>query len=415
MRIHLRARPAALLLLLAPFWLGADCGSQPHDRNTLQAMIDAAGPGGEVVFPVGVHRICKALRALPGQTWDLSAATLRRCDAVVTTLLEDAPAGSMSVRVADTTGFEPGQRVTPVKEPGHSGGDAQVPHWISSVVGDVIHFSNGLLQDYQAGDSFLVIEPIVMSAPGGIDGFTLRGGIIDGNRRGNPHFVAWEVAPSLQFGGQGVVLEDVVFRDCWGDCIKANAATDSTVRRVRFVGGSTAAIHLTLVERLRIESSVFSALNQDAKLAEHSEGAVTWSSLNRGITIQDSCFEDIPSDQAMGALAHTNFQWNSEVYVYDNQFCRVPAIWTGHLSAEPRPGFDPTGIVEIVGNYAVDAGLTRVRVRSTLASSVFGVVFAQNVLVNAAWDFSEAHDPIVQGNVVLPAPAECSCDSWLAP
>jgi hypothetical protein len=284
---------------------------------------------------------------------------------------------------------------------------------IKSITGRTIVFSNPLANDYRKGDLFIVIEPIVSANRGPVDGFTLRGGTIDGNRRKNPHFVAWEVAWSVGLGGVDVLIEDVLFSDCWGDCLKslAGGLVDSTVRRTSFVRGSTAGIHLTGARNLLIESSVFRDLARDAIIAGHTEGAVTWSARNRDITIRDVCFEDI-SDQARAALADTNFHWNQGVYVYDNQFCRVPAIWRGTASQEPLAEFHPHGVVEIVGNVAVDAGHSFVKVGSGVTTPL-GLVFSENLLVNSSYDWSDAFEPTVEDNLELPSPAECSCASWL--
>ena len=414
------AHALALAVVAALLLVGARCGPGAgppllHDRDALQQMVDAAGPGATVRFPPGVHVICKALKPLAGQTWELDGAVLQRCSAAVSWLLQDAHAGATSVRLADPSRFLLGQRVTPVSAPDRSGGEAQAAqHIVLGIAGDTLTFTNPLSRRYRAGDLFITIEPIVQPAPQ-VDGFTLRGGTIDGNRRANPFFVAWEVAYSVNLrGGRNLLIEDVLFRDCWGDCVKAGAQ-DSTVRRTIFDGGSTAAIHLSLASNLLVESSVFRNLNRDARMAGHSEGAVTWSARNRDITLQGVCIEDIPSDQAEGALASTNLYWNRGISVYDSRFCRVPAIWKGYLSAEPLPDFAPTGFVEIERNVAVVAGHSTVTVSPSVVSPVVGLVFSGNLLVGSTYDWSSTLAPQVQGNVSVPGPAPCSCDGWIGP
>jgi hypothetical protein len=77
---------AVLALLSIPLLLGSQCVDEAYDHDILQALVDASGPGALVEFPPGVHDICKPLIPLPGQTWELSGATLRRCKAVVSQL-----------------------------------------------------------------------------------------------------------------------------------------------------------------------------------------------------------------------------------------------------------------------------------------------------------------------------------------
>jgi hypothetical protein len=407
-----RAALAAGLLVLCLGDARAQTGAA-YDHAALQAMIDAAGDGGLVYFAPGTYTICHRLVPRNGQVWELEGATLRLCDALLSPLTAPAGSGATHVDVEDASVFELGQRISPIKGRGGDDGEQGELHVIVAIDGNRVHFTNPLIQDYAAGDALLVVEAIVETTilPGP-RAWVLRGGTIDGNRRGNPHHVAWELGTGILASGHGVTISGVTFLDCWGSCIHAGSLFDSEIRDSVFDTGASAAIHLSNTRNLLIQGSAFSNFNADAALARHSEGTITWSNLNQDVVVDRVCIEDMQAPQ-VAALGYTLFSRNRGVEIKDSQFCRVPAIWAGGLLLAPLGDYLATGDVSIHGNFAVDAGHSLMHVDPEYAAHFSGFSFRDNVLIDTTYDWSAVPGAVIEGNQLDSGPEQCSCLDWV--
>ena len=322
---------------------------ETYQDAAIQRAAAAAGVGGEVLFTAGsTYTIRQELWQYEGQTWRTDGAgmaTLRRADEVTTTLLEDAPAGSTTLHVADASLFPENSGISPIiGEGGMKEGERTFVR-VDSAEGNTIELHKALRGSYQTGDTVVSTTRLInMATDGSLE--SLR---IDGNAAGNHSFVSWSVHADVLINNKsdGATIRNLQMVDSQGNAIFISGDSVRVISST-IEGGNLAAVHIgNVVNLLWVDNHVVGT-NQQAARGGHSEGAITVSLKNQGITILGSTFENIPTFAIGAAMPNTN----SDFYVLGSTFVNNEGIFSAYTSRD-RVGYLGLSMVE---NTFVDSG-----------------------------------------------------------
>lgn len=338
---------------------GAAGDGHTHDGAAVSAAIQAAGPGGTVLFTAGrTYVTCRPLSSLVGQTWTSTGpglATLRRCDAVTAPLIEPAPAGAATFRIAQDHGFEAGMWISAVAPSGRDRSAGDVTHHpVASVTGGLVKFGNPLGRSFEVGD--LVVTSFHMAR---MDRWSTVAGLrFDGNRAGNDLFLAWERHTSLVVAGDGVTIRDCEFIQAQGDSIAISGSRDTVVRNSLIEHGNGSAVHLSSAVRPHLLDNVVRHTNEQATVTGHAEAMITWSLYNQDVRVARNCFEHAQTPALGDLLVHG---YNSGAEIEHNVFrdttgiLRVAGISGGSLRLGFRHNLaDRAGDVRIDNSHATE-------------------------------------------------------------
>jgi hypothetical protein len=298
-------------------------GGGGAEHVAVQRAVSAAGAGGRVLFESGrTYNLCQMITAMPDQIWQPSSdrpATLRRCAARVTTLTADVSAGSTLLPVASVGGFETGMWVSPVL-PGRNDFPAGelVHHPIRAINATSLSVLRGMEQRYPAGSKVVTSFSLVR----GVDNTIFEGLIFDGNAAQNDHFVSWARHSSLWLAGQGGVVRHNRFINSQGEAITAQGQ-GTTIEYNEFDQLNGSAVHLSDARDTTIRGNHIRNTNQRAARVHHSEAAITWSTANRNITVEQNCLRDTP----VAAFGEINVHGrNDGATIRANQICRTGSL-----------------------------------------------------------------------------------------
>jgi hypothetical protein len=265
-----------------------------RDWNAAKRAIVAAGVGGTVRFTAGAtYTIPFHITPLTSQTITSDGserATIRRSDAILTTLLADAPSGASYIDVADPTKYTIGYHVTPLVSGGTGGAVDGEPYYnrVNAIVGNRIYLQRPLTQPYSAGDRVVNTHRLVVA---GNPSATIENLRFDGNRAQNDQWTNWATSVDVHLSSTGTTIRNSEFVDSPGGALSVHGSnhtiTDSSFERIDLAVAHFSASSNVLMERNRSRDT-----NRLAELGNHSSGAYEWSVRNVGITIRDSVVED---------------------------------------------------------------------------------------------------------------------------
>lgn len=249
------------------------------DSVSIKAAIDTNAS--VVEFDSGkTYLIDRPIYPKSNQTIRLNGGTIKRRNQVVTALMADAPAGSTSIEVQDASQLFEDMWITPLNQDSASplygnAGEEGVNHIIDSVVGNVIHFHNGLSKGYVAGNPVINLNPMFWIYSNRTNTI-VRDGTIDGNRANNNRYFSWQVGQSFMFSGNSNLITMNSLINSVGDVAYMPYAADCTLlgNNAVNVGGSFA--HLSSSVNTLIKDNEITQVNMSSE-PEHTEGVVTFS------------------------------------------------------------------------------------------------------------------------------------------
>jgi hypothetical protein len=361
-----------------------------RDWNAAKRAIAAAGAGGTVQFTSGTtYTIPFHISPLASQTITSDGpgqATIGRSDALLTTLLADAPMGATYIDVADPTKYTVGYYVSPLVSGGLGGRVDGEPLYnrINSIVGNRIHLHRPLTQSYLSGDRVVNASRLLAVENHSVNIENLR---FDGNRAGNDQWTNWATSIDVHLSSVGTDIKDVHFFDSPGGALSVQGGghtiSDSLFERINL-----AVVHFSASSNILMERNRSRDTNSLAEFGLHSSGAYEWSVRNVGVTIRDSVIED-----AKGwAFGNINIDSGNSNILIENNIVRNNEATLTVVSRTGAVGSRNLQL-DFIGNEIVDSGIFRM---IKFDRPVLGL----NLVDNRFWESTAAIETVGDAAIV---------------
>ena len=315
------------------------------DDVAIQNAINAAEVGETIVFPQGVYTVTKRIVPKSEQTLLGDGAVIFRAAPKITTLIASVAVGDTTIQVADSSIYEVGNTITPVR-PGGGNADIEVKvHFIVNIQGNSITVNRPFESSYESGAFVTNYFNVVESG----EPFTIDGLVFLGQRQLQV-FSSWRRNRNI-LGFEGLQVRNCRFENLPGDAIDAwggNAIIEDNV----FTDLDAAGVHLSNdvdeEEDVIIRNNVFVRTNEKHLSAGHSEGAIT-------VSLR-----------------------NNHIRVLNNQCFNIPAAFIGNFHVD-------MGDWTVSGNLVVNAerGFFRGSNNNNGPLPLAGVVFSSNTILDS--------------------------------
>ena len=373
--------------------LGAMGDGVTWDHEAIQTALDTAGPGGTIHFTHGkTYVTCRQIDVYSDRLVIGNGATLKRCDKVSSTLTAPATTGASQVTVADASGFEEDLAIVVYSGPSNGEGEAKNIHRIVSIVGSTITFTSTLQRNYPAGSTVAVLDDMIKVS--GTDS-RIEGLVIDGNRRNNEGWIAWQRGTGVVTVGSDIQVRNNLFVDCWSNCLKPFSTNNLEITGNVFDSVAAAVIHLSSTDSMLFENNRMLHTNYSPDVG-HSEATITWSALNQYMTVRGNCIYD----SGQGAFGSINLKHNKAITIEDNDVCSTEGFFDARYQEAPSTGFEDHERMIVRDNVAVDVKRSRItNWAETIPLDNF--VFEDNVIVNGYMEFSGLDGASIRDNEVV--------------
>lgn len=252
-----------------------------QDGAAINDAIEAAGPGGRVIFaPGGTYLIDRAMNPnLTGsglninQTWVGYGATIKRMDevkSVVTSASGTVSVSDTTCTVTSSTGFIVGTNVAFY----NVGGDYAGTQRITVINGTDITFSPAVDTEV-TGATMITAFSMARTS---LSGQVIEGLTFDGNRANNTSFAKWDVQSSIFINGDRAIARYCYIHDEVGEGIIVGG-NDTTVDTnvLERIGGN--GIHLTgpYANNVKVRGNNIKWVNLGGASVGHNDGGITLS------------------------------------------------------------------------------------------------------------------------------------------
>lgn len=273
---EIRILPAATTVRVDDF--GADPTGRTYSTLAIQAAIDAAGPGGTVIFTRNATYLNFGMLTPhhANQTWIGNNATIRRCDAVSTAIQSSigTEARQTTMTVADANRFRVGMQVTVFS------GSQYDPHnhTVLAINGNEITVGTRFVQSFSAGATLVtsfeqVSHQLGLGLP---DGLTIESLKFDGNRQNNTLISRWQLHSELYLSATNMTLRNLTATNAQAEGFKIGGENVSlfnlTVTNSNGNGIHFSGIHHYTADKLTVQNA-----NLLGTAPGHADGGVIWS------------------------------------------------------------------------------------------------------------------------------------------
>jgi hypothetical protein len=240
--------------------------------------------------------------------------TLRRNDAIWTTVTSAGTTGESSITVADTTGFRKGQRIS-VSTYRSQNGILVSKKLIGSTAANTINLSGTIESDIAVGDTVFTCFPMFNNTDGLELGDVVFDGLVfDGNWRNNPYTNSWNQAPTINIlnnFGSHTTINNCKFYDTPCENVITAASTVTNCEASNLAGSF---FHLSGVVdtafQVLIENCwVYDVCMVGDDTTGHSEAAIVSSGSPLSIRM-NNCYFFNGSEAVFGDLGGDTDWWN---------------------------------------------------------------------------------------------------------
>jgi len=154
------------------------------------------------------------------------------------------------------------------------------------------------------------------------DGVLFEGLIFDGNAQGNDYFVSWARHTSLWLTAAGSEVQHSTFVHSQGDAITVQGE-NNLIKYNQFDQLNGSAVHFSDASDPVVANNQITNTGQEAERVQHVEAAITWSTSNQNVLIENNCIQDIPVAAFGKIYVHGS---NLGTTISSNRICRTDAL-----------------------------------------------------------------------------------------
>ncbi len=332
---------------------GAVGDGATDDKTAITNAITAAGIGGVVSLTPGKVYLTKGtLRFLDQQRVRGNGATIKRCNAITTTLTVAAADAATTITVADATKFAVGDTImiidstspfggTGRRENSLAGSTNSTPQAITLINGNVITLDNGGVNlpangnlntagQFPIGATVLKHFDLISVSSANTNNL-FENLVVDGNKANNSLTYSWVVNPNFTATGSNCRVVGCVFKNAPNENIFIN--NYSTIEDCYGYDLNGSFAHVTNTVAADYDGNNFIINNKlrnvciiSSTISEHNEGAITFSALAQktfiiGNTL-DTCGNAFAA-KLSGGVASPDF----DVYIRNNTVSNTNGVF----------------------------------------------------------------------------------------
>jgi parallel beta-helix repeat protein len=225
---------------------GQDADIPGYTSDAIQIALDALciRGGGTVKLNPGTYEITGPVRLYSNINLEGSGdeTILHKCDGFRTSFIIDADWGMLKAVVKDASGFKKGMGIQ-LYDDEHNQGWAVTTALITDIIGNVIYFDNGTVNDYVASLNGTVSNACSVIEAVGVDSVKISDLVIDGNKGTNDYINGCRGGGVYIHKSKNCLVENVAVKNFNGDTFSWQITENITLRGCEAAYGDGLGFH----------------------------------------------------------------------------------------------------------------------------------------------------------------------------